>query len=64
MGGVDDRQTSRDAGIPASWSEFYAATGIPAHEGTSSADSRTLREPRLGNDRHPSDWSVERRTPS
>jgi len=30
MGGVDDRQTSRDAVIPASWSEFYAATGIPA----------------------------------
>jgi enamine deaminase RidA (YjgF/YER057c/UK114 family) len=30
MGGVDNRQTSRDAVIPASWSEFYAATGIPA----------------------------------
>ena len=30
MGGGDDRQTGRDAVIPASWSEFYAATGIPA----------------------------------
>jgi enamine deaminase RidA (YjgF/YER057c/UK114 family) len=30
MGGVDDRQTSRDAVVPASWSAFYAATGIPA----------------------------------
>jgi enamine deaminase RidA (YjgF/YER057c/UK114 family) len=30
MGGVDDQQTGRDAVIPASWSEFYAATGIPA----------------------------------
>lgn len=30
MGGAEDRQTRRDAVIPASWSEFYAATGIPA----------------------------------
>jgi enamine deaminase RidA (YjgF/YER057c/UK114 family) len=30
MGGAYDPQFRRDAVIPASWSEFYAATGIPA----------------------------------
>jgi enamine deaminase RidA (YjgF/YER057c/UK114 family) len=30
MGGDDDPQTRRDVVIPASWSDFYAATGIPA----------------------------------
>ena len=30
MGGADGPESRRDAVIPASWSEFYAATGIPA----------------------------------
>jgi enamine deaminase RidA (YjgF/YER057c/UK114 family) len=30
MPGADRPESSRDAVIPASWSEFYAATGIPA----------------------------------
>jgi enamine deaminase RidA (YjgF/YER057c/UK114 family) len=30
MGGAENRQTRRDAVVPASWREFYAATGIPA----------------------------------
>jgi enamine deaminase RidA (YjgF/YER057c/UK114 family) len=30
MGPADDRQSGRDAVIPATWREFYAATGIPA----------------------------------
>jgi enamine deaminase RidA (YjgF/YER057c/UK114 family) len=30
MGGAEDRQTRRDAVIPASWNQFYAATSIPA----------------------------------
>jgi enamine deaminase RidA (YjgF/YER057c/UK114 family) len=30
MSGADGPQSRRDVVIPASWSEFYAATGIPA----------------------------------
>jgi enamine deaminase RidA (YjgF/YER057c/UK114 family) len=30
MGGAENRQTRRDAVVPDSWREFYAATGIPA----------------------------------
>jgi hypothetical protein len=30
MGPADDRQPGRNAVIPATWNEFYAATGIPA----------------------------------
>ncbi|HTR71674.1 MAG TPA: Rid family hydrolase [Mycobacteriales bacterium] len=30
MGGADERPATRAAVVPASWTEFYAATGIPA----------------------------------